>query len=72
MPPLAPRRLAVTGATGFIGSALVATLRGEGHTVLFKMRTICPNLREVLSSDRGTSSTTGPRPWETTSGYSLM
>lgn len=34
MPAATPRRLAVTGATGFIGSALVALLRGEGHTVL--------------------------------------
>lgn len=31
--PAAPRRILVTGATGFIGRALLKSLRGEGHRV---------------------------------------
>lgn len=58
---------------------------GTGHTVLFTMRTICPNIREVLNSDRGAaprtdssssnstaSTTTSQAPDPETSGLSLV
>ena len=40
-----PQRIAVTGATGMIGSALVGHLKSEGHTVQKLVR------RPVVSSD---------------------
>jgi uncharacterized protein (TIGR01777 family) len=39
----APLRIAITGATGFIGSHLAPTLRAEGHTVVPVSRKPLPN-----------------------------
>lgn len=42
---LPPQRIAITGATGMIGAALVGHLKSEGHTVQKLVR------RKPISSD---------------------
>jgi uncharacterized protein (TIGR01777 family) len=43
-----PRRIAVTGASGFVGSALVAALRGDGCTVITIGRRAPGQQREAI------------------------
>lgn len=50
-----PQRIAITGASGLIGSALVGHLKSEGHTVQRLVR------RQVLSPDEV--------QWDPTTGY---
>src|SRR5713226_2612391 len=43
-------RIVVTGATGFLGRALTARLRGDGHTVLAWVRSV-DRARRLLGAD---------------------
>ena len=47
----APRTIVVTGATGMIGSALVARLRANGHTVRRLVRSSSPQQADDVSWD---------------------
>ena len=53
----APKRIAVTGATGLVGSELCSFLRGLGHTVLTVSRSKADEDQKIISFD-------APHMWE--------
>ena len=60
---VAARRIIVTGATGFIGQALVAALRDTGHALVVLSRDAERARRELGDVTAVTTDLQSPGPW---------